>query len=106
MEEVILTAVKKYIGIPNNDGFDEELLRLLNSIFATFDTVLGVDPLLTAEIDNTTVWPDYGSLVLNSMIREFVCLETRLLFDPPSNVSVKEFLLKQKDRLGGIIEMQ
>lgn len=100
MNESILTSVKKELGITEEyEHFDDAVITAINSVLAIL-TQLGVGPRTGFRItDKLPVWSD----LLNNdkrleMVKDFVYLRVRLLFDPPQNASlanVQETLAKE-----------
>lgn len=86
MSESILDDIKKIIGLePDYTDFDKDLILLLNSEFAVLNQI-GIGPALGFMItDNTATWDDFleGEMRLN-MVKTYLGLKARLLFDPPN----------------------
>lgn len=98
MDEPILSTIKSLLSIEDDaSGFDEELLILIASSFAKL-CQLGVGPKEgVGEIDENTTW---GSLINDSrlaMVKEFVYLDVRLSFDPPTASTLTAFENKKKE---------
>lgn len=99
----ILTSVKKFIGpSAEYDYFDSEIIDDINSVFMSL-TQIGVGPSegFTIE-DDTAKWTDFASDTKTfkvDWIKSYVCLSTKLMFDPPANHSHLESIQKQIDRL-------
>ena len=105
MEESILKTIKQLIGCPDDfEQFDMDLTIHINSAFATL-TQLGVGPKEGYRItgaDNT--WSEFEDDAQKlSLIKDYVYIKTRLLFDPPTTGSLmdslKEELKEMKWRL-------
>ncbi len=95
----ILTSVKKLLGI-NEDytQFDVDLIMHINSVFSVL-TQLGIGPSDGFHIeDKTATWTDFleDSEKLE-MVKSFMVLRVRLLFDPPSSSFVLDSLQRQAD---------
>ena len=91
-EESILDYVKKLLGIQKDyTYFDTDVIYGINAAFGTL-TQLGVGPEEGFMIsDDTAKWTDFVSDITRlSLIKEYVCLKTRLLFDPPSSNALLE----------------
>lgn len=86
MEQSILKSVKKILGLDATDtSFDLDILTHINSAFSTLhDLGLGPDDGFMIE-DDEPVWADYGESdqVLNR-VKTYVCLKSRIIFDPPT----------------------
>lgn len=82
----ILNKVKKFCNIGSDyDVFDEDIIMLINSNLRTLNQ-LGVGVKGLNIEDDSTTWADFlGDDVdeLSSVV-EFVCLNVRLIFDPPA----------------------
>lgn len=85
--ESILTSIKKLLEIQADyTHFDMDLTICINSVLAIL-TQLGVGPATGFSIlDESATWEDYiGSDPRLEMIKSFMHLRVRLLFDPPQN---------------------
>ena len=87
--ESILTSIKKLVGIAAEcSDFDMDLIIHINSTLATL-TQLGVGPSEGFSIiDDSAVWSDFVSTEANNqfhMVKTFVYLKAKLVFDPPTN---------------------
>lgn len=85
-DQSILDSVKKVIGMdPSYTAFDIDIVMHINSQFSKLYN-LGVGPKNAAfEIeDNTATWGDFlqGKTNIN-MVKTYVCMAVRLIFDPP-----------------------
>lgn len=82
----ILTSVKKVCGIPESDeSFDLDILMHINSILSVLDQ-LGVGPQGGFAIeDAASTWDEFldDDPRLN-LVKTYMCLRVRLLFDPPA----------------------
>lgn len=86
IEDSILLTIKKYLGIESSiKHFDPDIIMCINSTLSIL-TQLGVGPddgfSITSESDT------WESLIgLNhqlNMIKNYIALKTRLIFDPPT----------------------
>lgn len=86
MEESILTGTKKILGLDEDyTAFDLDVITHINSAFATL-TQLGIGPEDGYMIeDATATWDDFvtGDFGLN-MVRTYIFLKVRMVFDPPT----------------------
>ena len=85
-DQSILDSVKKVIGMdPSYTAFDIDIIMHINTQFSKLYN-LGVGPKNAAfEIeDNTATWGDFlqGKTNIN-MVKTYVCMAVRLIFDPP-----------------------
>lgn len=88
----ILTSIKKMLGIADAyEHFDVDLIMHINSVF-TILTQLGVGPSEGFAInDKTAVWGDFISDEAKLMlVKSYMLLKVRLLFDPPLSSAVLE----------------
>lgn len=93
----ILTSIKKMLGITEDyTHFDTDIVMHINSVFSIL-TQLGVGPPEGFYIqDKTTIWYEYISDPNKiEMVKSYMYLKVRLLFDPPSSSSVIEAFNKQ-----------
>lgn len=88
----ILTSIKKLLGIVEEyEHFDADLVMHINSVF-TILTQLGVGPsegfMITGEDETWSKFiPDGMNL---EIVKSFVFMKVKLLFDPPINSAVIE----------------
>lgn len=81
----ILDSTKKAIGIgADYDVFDPDIIMHLNTAFSTL-AQLGVGPEDGFQIvDDSTTWDEYTMADKErNMVKSYVYLRVRLLFDPP-----------------------
>lgn len=84
MESNILKSVKKNLGLPDDYAvYDEDVLMAVNTALSTL-TQLGVGPEIGFEVGTASTWEELlgGDFRLN-LVRNFIILKVRLLFDPP-----------------------
>lgn len=97
MNDSILQSVKKGLGIPiEDDGFDPELIIYINMALHIL-TQLGVGPsggVVITSVEDTWASVIEGSYELE-MVKSYVILRVRLIFDPPSSSFVLEAINKQ-----------
>ena len=101
MQDSILMTIRKLVcGNPYADHFDTDLLVHINTCFSILHQ-LGVGPengfVVTDETQN---WGDYtaDSTVLN-MVKTYVTLKVKKIFDPPLTSSVLEAMDKEISQL-------
>ena len=97
MEESILKTIKQLIGCPYDfEQFDLDLIVHINSAFATL-TQLGVGPKEGYRITGAdNEWSEFEDDVQKlSLIKDYVYIKTRLLFDPPTSGSLMDSLKEQ-----------
>jgi hypothetical protein len=97
MESSILTSTKKILGISEDyTAFDPDILTHINSALSTLNQ-LGVGPINGVFIDDAiAVWSDL-QLPANqlNLVRTYVYLKTRMLFDPPATSFLIEAIERQ-----------
>ena len=95
-EESILVYVKKLLGIQSDyNHFDPDIIYGINAAFGVL-TQLGVGPEEGFMInDDSAKWIDFVSDTSRlSLIKPYVYLKTRLLFDPPSSTALIDSINK------------
>lgn len=101
MATSMLTNVKKIVGLAEADtSFDPDIIMHTNAVLSVL-TQLGIGPEDGFMIEDATpTWEDFlvGDKRLN-MVKTYVYLRVRLLFDPPSTSFVIESLNKQIEEL-------
>lgn len=97
MEESILKSTKKILNVPADyTAFDLDITMYINSALSSLSQ-LGVGPVdgvsITGDSDE---WPvlDLPGNQLN-MVRTYIYLKTRLLFDPPTSGFLIDAMEKQ-----------
>lgn len=93
MDESILNAIKKFIGLPvDEEAFDTSLIMTANTVFAIL-TDIGYGPKEGFEINSSEQkWSDFIQETdkrFNS-VKSYVCLKTQMIFDTPTNSYKKE----------------
>lgn len=89
--ESILNSVKKMIGNSENDtSFDTDLIVHINSAFSILQQI-GVGPAEGFSISgDTETWEDYlGDRKDLNMVKTYVFIKTRMVFDPPTSGIIK-----------------
>lgn len=92
MDGSILTSIKKLLGISESyEHFDSDLILHINSVF-TILRQIGVGPEEGFFIpDKTSEWSEFTNGELDvEMIKSYVYLKVKLLFDPPTSSAVME----------------
>lgn len=92
--ESILTSIKKLLGIAEEyEHFDTDLIIHINSAFSVL-TQLGAGPVDGFSIkDKTAIWTDFiADYPKVDMIKTYVYLKVRLVFDPPASSAAIESL--------------
>lgn len=96
----ILESIKVMLNIePDDHAFDIDIIFGINAAFAVLQQ-LGVGPKEGFNVvDETQMWQDYIEGAIYSMVQKYVCLKTRLVFDPPSNSFLVQNLNEQLSEL-------
>lgn len=95
-DESILGYVKRLLGVQNDyTHFDSNIIYGINAAFSVL-TQLGLGPKEGFMInDYLDKWVDFVSDTFRlSLIKPYVYLKTRLLFDPPTSTSLIESINK------------
>lgn len=90
LTESILDSVKTNLGILSSyTQFDSDIAMYINSVFSVISQ-FGVGPSIPFHISsNAAVWSDFSEQVdILYLIRSYVFLKVKLIFDPPSSSSV------------------
>ena len=99
--ESILTSVKKLLGIDDEyTHFDMDIIMHINSVFAVL-TQLGVGPSEGFSItDQYATWDDFFQNTLYmEMVKSYMYMKVRLMFDPPTSSSVLSAMERQISEL-------
>lgn len=97
MSDSILTSVKKYLG-PDEyyTVFDQDIIMNINAAFSTLDQVGLAFQTSFMVVDEEQTWDDYFEAIATSddiwlnemnreMVRQYVYLSVRIVFDPPTS---------------------
>ena len=90
--ESILTSIKKLLGITEEcTDFDPDIIMHINTVLATLNQLNVGAEAGFAISDSSAAWEDFmgGDTRLN-LVKSYVHLKVRLLFDPPLQSSVME----------------
>lgn len=94
----ILNSVKKMLGVEADyDHFDPDILMAINSSFTVL-CQLGVGPDEEFSIDGPkTTWSDFFALCDKpiNLVKSYIYLKTKLLFDPPTTGVLHEAMERQ-----------
>ena len=83
----ILNSVKKKLGLDPEEvtEFDPDILDAINMTFGTL-TQLGIGPIEGFEIHGSEeTWDQFIDDPRKNMVRSYVYVKTKLLFDPPQS---------------------
>ena len=102
MEESILKTVKKILGVADTyDAFDLDIIIHINTVFSVLNQI-GVGPEDGFAIeDDIAIWEDFIDTDVNlyNLVKTYVFLKVRVLFDPPSTSFTIEAMNKQAEEL-------
>lgn len=107
--ESILTSIKQLLG-PSGDyeAFDTNIIMHINTALMDLRR-LGVGPVAGFRIeDETTTWNDFLSdeeMLRLEAIKDYVYLNVKELFDPPTSSSHMDSLHKRLEKLEWTINM-
>lgn len=109
MDESILDSIKKLLGIGYDyTHFDLDIITHINSAFVIlYQMGVGTEPFDIR--DSTTIWSEYldGRYDLG-IIRTYIYLRVRLLFDPPASSaaieSIKETIRELEFRINVTVD--
>ena len=89
--ESILTSIKKLLGIMSDyTNFDDDIIIHINTAFAMLNQ-LGVGPKGGFMIvDENSAWEEYTTENNLNMVKTYIYLKVRLLFDPPTSSALIE----------------
>lgn len=111
MYESILDSIKKILGMPPEyEAFDIDLIMHINTIFGVL-TQIGIGPKDGYSIsDSTALWSDYlGAIGTSStieMVKTYIALRVRMIFDPPTASAVAEAMKNQISELEWRLSIQ
>lgn len=98
MTESILTSIKKLLGIDEKyDHFDPDLIMHINSVFSIL-AQMGVGPANGFSITGASErWGDFitEAPYTFSLVKTYMHLKVKLLFDPPLSSAVIESINRQ-----------
>lgn len=87
MADSILDSIKKLLQIsPDYTVFDADIVMHINSVFSGLYQI-GASPLTPFAIsDATATWSDFlADVTQAALVKSYVYLKVRLLFDPPAS---------------------
>jgi hypothetical protein len=99
--ESILTSIKKLLGIGEDyTQFDTDIIMHINSVFFILNQI-GVNPENNFSItDKESLWAEYLLPTQNlQIVKTYMYLRVRLLFDPPISGSLVEVMKNQASEL-------
>lgn len=89
--ESILDSIKKLLGIQKEyTAFDPDIIMHINSVFVILNQI-NVGPKEVFSIsDSSAVWSDFITEEYQNMIKSYIHLKVKLMFDPPASNAVIE----------------
>jgi len=99
--EKILSSVKHSIGITDDyDHFDDIVTMNINTALATLYQ-LGIGPASGFQVTTgDETWEDFfGDNPKLNLVKSYVCLSVKLLFDPPAAGTLLDAIHRQLDEL-------
>lgn len=107
----ILTSTKKLLGIDEEyTHFDLDVITSINSCLSTLNQ-LGVGPVEGFSIEDATAeWEDFvGEDSRMNLVRSYVYMKTRVVFDPPTTgfflTALQEQIKEAEWRLNTFVEV-
>lgn len=86
--ESILTSVKKALGIMEDyEYFDTDIIMHINSVFSILGQLGGNLPASFSIHNKEPVWSEYITDSRLELIKSYMYMKVRLLFDPPISSS-------------------
>ena len=84
--ESILTSIKKLLGIQAEyTAFDQDLIIHINTAFAVLNQLNIGPPHGFVIEDDTATWDEYITSCNLTMVRSYIYMKVRLMFDPPTS---------------------
>ena len=100
-DKSILNSIKKLLGMTvDYNPFDDDIIIHINSVFSTLNQ-MGVGPSNGFSIeDSSTTWDEYTEdESVKNIVKTYMFLKVKLLFDPPTLGSVTESINNQLKEL-------
>lgn len=91
MEDSILNTTKKLLGIPSDvEDFDTDLIIYINTVFSNINQ-MGIGPTKCFKITgNTETWQDFDKRWDMELLKTYIYLKVKAMFDPPANNQLAE----------------
>lgn len=87
----ILNSIKKLLGIhPEYTEFDIDIIMHINTVFVILNQLNIGPPEGFLIEDESVIWDDYVTELNEIMIRTYIYLKVRLMFDPPTSSALLE----------------
>ena len=97
MDTSILNSIKKILGLSDTyTAFDVDIIMHINSVFSVL-TQMGIGPSEGFSIEDALdEWTDFmAESNAYNLVRSYIALKVRLVFDPPSNSFLISAVQKQ-----------
>lgn len=87
----ILDSIKKLLGIqPEYKSFDQDIIMHINAVFVVLNQ-LGIGPSEGFSINSRDIkWSKYSTELNTNLVKTYVYLKVRLMFDPPASATLVE----------------
>lgn len=100
VRDSILLSIKKLIGLDRDyDAFDDDMIIHINSVFMVLSQIGVGDKTVFAISGETETWDDFFSACKvsldASLLKSYIYLKVKLLFDPPSTGVLHEAMERQ-----------
>lgn len=99
MDSSILISIKKLLGVDEYcDHFDSDIIMHINSVLSVLAQI-GVGPSTGFIVtDNSQTWVDFlGDRKDIEMVKSYVFMRVKLIFDPPQNSATIESMKRVID---------
>ena len=99
--ESILISIRGRLGPSETyEHFDGDIIQEINTAFSVLHQ-LGVGPKQGFAIgDDSNEWNEFTeNIIVQNMVRDYVYLSAKLVFDPPENSTLLQSMQKRKDEL-------
>lgn len=93
MEQSIFRSIIQRLGLDVSDVlFKEDVIQAINSAMVDL-TMIGVGPREGFRIENdVATWTDFiGSTKLLDSVKDYIYIQCRLVFDPPTAATITSF---------------
>lgn len=96
MDSIVLEDIKKFLGISSDVyEFDIDIISAINSaLFVLYQLGIGLSEPFS--VDKSTTWDEIETTAPKQVIKDYIGMKVRMVFDPPSSSFVAEAL---RDRL-------
>nr|DAJ59472.1 MAG TPA: hypothetical protein [Bacteriophage sp.] len=99
--ESILTSIKKLLGILEEyEAFDEDLIININSVFVILNQIGVGSPEIFSITSKDDTWNQFTKdNKFNELVKSYVHMRVKLMFDPPQSSSAVESTKKLIDEM-------